>query len=148
MSEINKPPFGGLDTSPPKTATQHSHTSNSDHETASIKEGETGGNPEPMMMDELVEMEIILKTIYTMLKEQSIPRGKVATSKIWLWRKRTKATRSQSLAMMKDLKRGMLIQANGRLRTKLLSLQLLQLFRRAEFRQVVLGAFLQKDWLF
>lgn len=55
MSEINQPPSGDLDASPPKTTTQHSHTSDSDHETASIEEGEAGGNPEPMVVDELVE---------------------------------------------------------------------------------------------
>lgn len=55
MSEINQPPSGGLDTSPPKTATQHSHTSDSDHETASIEEGKARVSPKPMMVDELVE---------------------------------------------------------------------------------------------
>lgn len=45
MSEINQPLSGGLDTSPSKTATQHSHTNDSEHEIASIEEGEAGVNP-------------------------------------------------------------------------------------------------------
>lgn len=53
--EINQPPSSDLDASPSKTVTQHSHTSDFGHETASIEEGEAGGNPEPMVMDELVE---------------------------------------------------------------------------------------------
>lgn len=57
ISEINQPPSGDLDASPLKTATQHSHTSDSGHETDSIEEGEARGNPEPMVVDELVKDE-------------------------------------------------------------------------------------------
>lgn len=52
MSEINQPLSGGLDTSPPMTATRHSHASDSDHETDSIEEDVAGVNPDAMMVDE------------------------------------------------------------------------------------------------
>lgn len=55
MSEINQPPSGDLDTSPPKTTTQHSRANDSDHETALTEEDEAGVNPNPMVVDELVE---------------------------------------------------------------------------------------------
>ncbi|XP_050908491.1 uncharacterized protein LOC127122149 [Lathyrus oleraceus] len=55
MSKINQPLSGGLDTSPSKTATQHSHTNDSDHETALIEEDEVGVNPDTMVVDEGVQ---------------------------------------------------------------------------------------------
>lgn len=56
MSEINQPLPGGLDTSPPKTTTQHSHTSGSDHETNSNKEDDAGVNQDSMVVDEGVQV--------------------------------------------------------------------------------------------
>ncbi|XP_050896169.1 uncharacterized protein LOC127102891 [Lathyrus oleraceus] len=53
MSEINQPPTGTLDASPPKTTTQHYHTSDSGHETDSSEENEAQGNQVPMVEDEL-----------------------------------------------------------------------------------------------
>ena len=57
ISEINQPPTDDLDASPPKTTTQHSHTSVSGHETDSSKENEAQGDPVPMAEDELAEDE-------------------------------------------------------------------------------------------
>lgn len=55
ISEINQPPPGDLDASPLKTATQHSDTSASGHETNSSDEDGAKGDPYPMDEDELVE---------------------------------------------------------------------------------------------
>lgn len=57
ISEINQPTPGDLDASPPKTATQYSHTSDSGHETDSSEEDEAKGDPNPMAEDEIVEDE-------------------------------------------------------------------------------------------
>ena len=57
ISEINQPPPGDLDASPPKTATQHSHTSDFGHETDSSEENEAQGDPVSMAEDELAEDE-------------------------------------------------------------------------------------------
>lgn len=52
MSEINQPIPGELETSPPKTTTQHSHTSDSDHEANSGEEDQAGVNKDTMVVDE------------------------------------------------------------------------------------------------
>lgn len=57
ISEINQPPTGDLDTSPPKTTTQYSHTSDYGHETDSSEENKAQGDPVPMDEDELVKDE-------------------------------------------------------------------------------------------
>lgn len=57
ISETNQPPSGDLDASPPKTATQHSQTNDSGHETDSSEEDEAKSNLGPMVEDELVEDE-------------------------------------------------------------------------------------------
>lgn len=57
ISEINQPPPGDLDASPPKTTTQHSHTSDSGHENDSSEENEAQGYPISMDEDELAEDE-------------------------------------------------------------------------------------------
>ena len=54
MSDINQTLSSGLDTSPPNTTTQHSHTSGSDHETDSNKEDDAGVNQDTMVVDEEV----------------------------------------------------------------------------------------------
>lgn len=57
ISEINQPPHVDLNASPPKTTTQHSHTSDFGHETDSSEESGAKGDPDPMVEDELAEYE-------------------------------------------------------------------------------------------
>lgn len=57
ISEINQPSPDDLDASPSKTANQHSHTSDSGHETDSSEEDGAKGDPYTMVEDELVEDE-------------------------------------------------------------------------------------------
>lgn len=54
MSEINQPIHGELETSPPKTTTQHSHTSGSDHEANSGEEDQARVNKDTMVVDDEV----------------------------------------------------------------------------------------------
>lgn len=55
MGEINQPIAGELDTSPPKTTTQHSHTSGFDHEANLNEEDQDGVNQYTMMVEEEVQ---------------------------------------------------------------------------------------------
>lgn len=55
MSEINQPILGELETSPPKTTTQHSHTNGSDHEATSGEEDQVVVNKDTMVVDEEVQ---------------------------------------------------------------------------------------------
>lgn len=55
MSEINQPILGKLETSPPKTTTQHSHTSGSDHEANSGEEDQARVNKDTIIVDEEIQ---------------------------------------------------------------------------------------------
>lgn len=55
MSEINQPILGELETSPPKTTTQHSHTSSSDHKANSGEEDQARVDKDTMVVDEEVQ---------------------------------------------------------------------------------------------
>lgn len=55
MSEISQPILGELETSPPKTTTQHSHTNDSDYEANSGEEDQVGVNKDIMVVDEEVQ---------------------------------------------------------------------------------------------
>lgn len=155
MSEINQLLFGGLDTSPPKNATQHSHASDSDQETASIEEDEAGVNPYPVVVDELVVDGDNPGDDSYNVEGTVNPQERGGYSKDTTMEKENEGNQTtvsiggdDEGSGERERERERLIHAKGRPITKLLSFQLLQLFRQAKFRQVVQGAFLQKDWPF
>lgn len=55
MSKINQPIPCELETSPPKTTTQHSHTNDSNHEANSGKEDKAGVNNDTIVVNEEVQ---------------------------------------------------------------------------------------------
>lgn len=57
VSKINQPIPGELETSPPKTTIQHSHSSRSDHEANSGEEDQDGVNKDIIVVDKEVQAE-------------------------------------------------------------------------------------------
>lgn len=139
ISEINQPPSGDLDASPSKTATQHSQTSDSDHETDSIEEGETGGNPEPMVVDELAEDKDAPGDDLHKAGETNNPHGEGGDVEDTVVEEESEGNPTIIPDDDEGFEGGRLMHAKSKLKLKLLSLQLWQMFQRPKFRRVVLG---------
>ncbi|XP_050908900.1 uncharacterized protein LOC127122642 [Lathyrus oleraceus] len=159
MSEINQPIPGELETSPPKTTTQHSHTSGSDHEASSCEEDQAGVKKDTMVVDEEVQdgdkpedgSPNIEGTIHANQEGNDgevVAMGEDDEGNQTLPNVGHDGSDGEDDGDSKEEENngeGTRTQSKDRLRVKLLPLQQLWLFLKAEFRQEALGVFLLKN---